>query len=81
MTATFISKTGLLAVLLASVIFTGCSKNAAREIIGKGLAKQVNTQVGYNAHQCYRVKSECQSGQYQEWPTSDGEEGCSCKKL
>lgn len=69
----------------ASVLLCGCSsingKELAREIVGKGLGNASGSEVGYNAQQCYVVKNQCVQGEYQEWRTSDGVPGCSCKKL
>lgn len=71
---------GKLVALLSVLLVCGCSANAARDIIGKGVANAAKTEVGYTPQQCFVVKSQCVQGHFEEWQTSDGTLGCSCKK-
>lgn len=62
------------------LLLSGCAANSARDLIGSGVANAANSEVGYTQQQCFTVKSQCVQGHYEEWKTSDGTQGCSCKK-
>lgn len=69
------------AVVLSSIFFiSNCTSMNGKELIGNAVGNAANTQVGYNSHQCFTVKSRCVQGHYEEWMTSDGVPGCSCKE-
>ena len=42
------------------------------------IENQTGSKLGYSPQQCKQVKLQCAEGHYQEWPTSDGDIGCSC---
>lgn len=69
----------LLVLVMLSSMIGACTANSARELIGHGLANAADTEVGYNASQCFTIRHQCQGGDFQVWQTSDGVEGCSCK--
>lgn len=70
-----------LSVLFILLVFlNGCSTMDAKQILGAAAGNAAGTQVKYGK-QCYALKNQCVQGEYQEWETSDGVEGCSCKKL
>lgn len=69
----------LLALLVLSSMISACASDTATKLIGHGVANAANTQVGYNSTECFTRRQQCQGGNYQEWKTSDGVEGCSCK--
>ena len=66
-------------ILLAVVMLSGCTSQSARALIGNAVANAADTQVGYNAQECFKVQTQCVEGLYEEWQTSDGVPGCSCK--
>ncbi|GAB5385662.1 MAG: hypothetical protein Alis3KO_27850 [Aliiglaciecola sp.] len=66
--------------LTTLMMLGGCSTMAGKNLLGNAAGEASNTQVGYG-RQCFAVKSQCAQGIYEEWETSDGVEGCSCKKL
>ncbi|WP_040521680.1 hypothetical protein [Aliiglaciecola lipolytica] len=70
-----------ISVILILLGITGCTSSATKEFLGQAAGNAANTQVGYNKQQCFTVKSQCVQGHYETWQTSDGVEGCSCKKL
>ncbi len=67
-------------VLLLIAMTQGCTSRGAKELLGNAAGNASNTQMGYDK-QCFAVKSQCVQGLYEEWETSDGVPGCSCKKL
>ncbi len=68
-------------LISASVVWiSSCSSMQSKTLLGNAIGNAANTQVGYNAHQCFTVKSRCGQGHYEEWTTSDGVAGCSCKE-
>lgn len=73
------NKTAILALCCAAVL-SGCTSTAGRSLLGSAIGNAADTKVGYNKQQCFRVKSECVEGHYEEWRTSDGVPGCSCKE-
>lgn len=76
-----IGQTMKLAVILILIGFlAGCTSMNAKQILGAAAGNAAKTQVKYGK-QCYALKNQCVQGEYQEWKTSDGVEGCSCKKL
>ncbi|MDO6695039.1 hypothetical protein Q4574_17205 [Aliiglaciecola sp. 3_MG-2023] len=71
----------MILLLLAAFSLGACSASSTKEFLGHAAANAADTQVGYNQQQCFTVKSQCVQGHYETWETSDGVEGCSCKKL
>ncbi|MCC2617821.1 hypothetical protein LJ739_16335 [Aestuariibacter halophilus] len=70
----------LLFTLAMTITLTACSHTAKRELVGSLVAGAADTKVGYNAQQCTTIEMRCVEGDYQQWQTSDGTEGCSCKR-
>lgn len=66
--------------LLPLVVLTACNSMNAKQLLGTAAGNAAATQVKYG-NQCYALQSQCVQGVYEEWLTSDGVEGCSCKKL
>ena len=62
------------------LLCTACTANNARELMGSAIANAADTEVGYSQSQCFKVRTQCVEGHYEEWQTSDGVPGCSCKK-
>ena len=70
-------KSGL---LMFVILLSACTSTTGRDLLGNAIGSAANTQVGYNKHQCFKIKSQCVQGHYEEWQTSDGVPGCSCKE-
>lgn len=70
----------ILILISALTVLGGCSSMAGKNLLGNAAGQASNTQIGYGK-QCFAVKSQCSQGIYEEWETSDGVEGCSCKNL
>lgn len=68
-----------LLITLGVVMLSGCSTINTKQLVGGLVGGAANTQVGYDKHQCVTIKSRCVEGHYEEWQTSDGVPGCSCK--
>lgn len=66
-------------LLAAHVCLTACSSHNSRGMVGSIIAGAADTQVGYSDHECFAIKSRCVGGHYEEWKTSEGKPGCSCK--
>lgn len=62
------------------LVMMGCSTTTGKALVGGAMANSANTQVKYNASQCFALKNQCVQGHYEEWTTSDGVDGCSCKE-
>ena len=69
----------LMLVLVFSSVLTACTTQSVKELVGHGMANAADTKVGYNPTQCFTVRQACQGGDFQQWQTSDGVDGCSCK--
>ena len=70
----------ILLILCMSVLVSSCSSQTGKQIIGGAMANAVDTQVAYDKQQCYALRNQCVQGHFEEWQTSDGVMGCSCKK-
>lgn len=67
--------------MLTMFMLSGCTTNSGKNLIGNAIGNAVDTKVGYDQNQCFRVRTQCVEGHYEEWLTSDGVPGCSCKAL
>ena len=61
------------------LLLSGCTAKNTKQILGSAVANVADTKVGYDKPSCYVVQQQCRDGYYQEWETSDGVPGCSCK--
>ncbi|MFA3792986.1 hypothetical protein AB6T38_17905 [Aliiglaciecola sp. SL4] len=71
----------IFSLMLVLACLGACTASSTKEFLGNAAANAADTQIGYNQQQCFTVKSQCVQGYYETWQTSDGVEGCSCKKL
>lgn len=56
-----------------------CSSINTKELVGGLVGGAADTKVAYSVPQCKHLSMQCTGGEYQEWETSDGVPGCSCK--
>ena len=70
-----------LVFIMSILALSGCTTNSGKNLIGNAIGNAVDTKVGYDQNQCFRVQTHCVEGHYEEWLTSDGVKGCSCKAL
>ncbi len=66
-------------IVIASISLGACSSISGKQLLGGLAAGAANTQVAYDKMQCRTIQSRCVQGHYEEWETSDGTPGCSCK--
>ena len=67
-------------LIIGMVLLLGaCSNINTKELVGGLVGGAADTRMGYNASQCKHISMQCAGGEYQEWETSDGVPGCSCK--
>lgn len=67
-------------ILAAALTLASCSSHSAKQLLGSAAGNAAGTEVAYDK-QCTVLKNRCVQGVYDEWQTSDGLPGCSCKKL
>ncbi|MFT4939321.1 MAG: hypothetical protein ACI88A_002361 [Paraglaciecola sp.] len=67
-------------LIIGTVLMLGaCSSMHTKELVGGLVGGVADTKMGYSASQCKHISMQCTGGEYQEWETSDGVSGCSCK--
>jgi hypothetical protein len=71
----------IMLVVAIVTLFTGCTNNHVRQLVGSAVADGADTEVKYNPQECRTLQQRCVQGDYQEWETSNKDMGCSCKKL
>lgn len=71
----------IMLVVAIVTLFTGCTNNQVRQLVGSAVADGADTEVKYNPLECRTLQQRCVQGDYQEWETSNKDMGCSCKKL
>jgi hypothetical protein len=64
---------------LGILLICGCSSLNTKQFVGGLIGGAADTKMGYTASQCKHISMQCTGGEYQEWETSDGVPGCSCK--
>lgn len=65
-------------VFLVILCLSACTTSSQRQLAGSVIAGAAGDQVGYSDAQCFKVKSECVEGHYEQWQTRDGKQGCTC---
>ena len=70
---------GFLSLLFLWAALGGCSTLNTKELAAGGLGELAGSQISYNPAQCKVIRDRCVQGEYSEWPTSDGQTGCSCQ--
>jgi uncharacterized protein YceK len=64
---------------LSILLLSGCSSINSKQLVGGLVGGAADTKMGYSASQCKHISMQCTGAEYQEWETSDGIPGCSCK--
>jgi hypothetical protein len=71
------------AIVVAALLLCACStlNVDGRQMLGSAIGSSNGTEVAYDK-QCFALQQQClqKQGHFEEWLTSEGKPGCSCKQ-